>query len=311
MQRLLRHLAPALVLALTAGAAPASQRAFVSAISGSESNQASGCPATAPCRTFATAVAVVDAAGEVVAMDSGAYGAVTLTSSVSLTAAPGVYAGITAFAGANGVTVAAPGIRVSLRGLSINGMGGSNGVLLSQGAALTLENCRISDFSLPGSAAVHLGSNASLRIVDTLLRDNDRGISLSNGATADLLNTRLLGNQYGVYVSASGTASTVQISDSHLTGNAAAGIYAQALSAPVQVDLARSTIASGGHGIRLAGNGGGAIATAILTDNVIVNNSGWGIYNETGSVVRSLQNNTVQANGSGANHAALTPAALQ
>ncbi len=311
MKRFMQHLAAAIVLVCTSGAAPAVQRAFVSAIAGSESNQISGCPATEPCRTFGTAVAVVDAGGEVVAMDSGAYGAVTLSSSVSLIAAPGVYAGITAFPGANGVTVTAPGIRVSLRGLSINGMGGSHGVLLTQGATLTLENCRISDFSLPGSAAVHLGGNASLRIVDSLLRDNDRGISLTDGAAADLLNTRLLGNQYGVFVSASGTSSTVQISDSHLTGNAAAGIYAQALSAPVQLDLARSTIASGGHGIRLAGNGSGALATAILSDNVIVNNSGWGIYNESGSVVRSLQNNTVQANSGGANFAPLTPVALQ
>ena len=72
------------------------QRAFVSG-KGDNANVATNCAVTAPCKTFAGALPVVAANGEIVAMDTAAYGSVTLTQSISLTAAPGVYAGISVF----------------------------------------------------------------------------------------------------------------------------------------------------------------------------------------------------------------------
>ena len=104
------------------------QRAFVSA-TGNNANTATFCAVTAPCKTFAAAVTVVADNGEVVALNTAPYGSVTLTRSISLTAAPGVYAGISVFAG-SGVTIASPGISVVLRGLTINGQGGANGILV-------------------------------------------------------------------------------------------------------------------------------------------------------------------------------------
>ena len=68
------------------------QRAFVASY-GSNSNVASNCPVNLPCRTFDSAVTVVATDGEVVALDTAPYGTVTLTRSISLTAAPGAYAG--------------------------------------------------------------------------------------------------------------------------------------------------------------------------------------------------------------------------
>jgi hypothetical protein len=64
---------------------------------------------------------VTAANGEIVVLDSGGYGRVTIDKSVSIVAPPGIYAGISVFAGQDGVTIFTPGITVVLRGLTING----------------------------------------------------------------------------------------------------------------------------------------------------------------------------------------------
>ena len=65
------------------------QRTYVSAQHGSDSNP---CSVTSPCRTFGAAIAAVAAGGEVIVLDSGGYGAVTVTKSVTLEAPAGIYA---------------------------------------------------------------------------------------------------------------------------------------------------------------------------------------------------------------------------
>ena len=121
--------------------AQAVQRTHVSAAFGADSNTASNCSAAAPCRFFAAAMSVTDNNGEVIVLDSGGYGAVTITQSVALIAPTGVYAGISIFPGADGVTIATAGVNVVLRGLTINGQGGNNGIFMTAGNRLTVENC--------------------------------------------------------------------------------------------------------------------------------------------------------------------------
>ena len=79
--------------------AQAAQRTFVST-SGSDSSAI--CAVSAPCRTFAKAITVTDDAGEVIAVESGGYGATAVNRSVSIIAPPGVYAGISVFSGSGG-----------------------------------------------------------------------------------------------------------------------------------------------------------------------------------------------------------------
>src|SRR5438876_9156935 len=74
---------------------PAAQRTFVSAAIGSDANP---CTRALPCRSFAAALPFTDTDGEVIVVDSGGYGPVTITQSVSLIAPDGVYAGITTLA---------------------------------------------------------------------------------------------------------------------------------------------------------------------------------------------------------------------
>src|SRR6266404_4972927 len=75
--------------AMSANAAP---RVFVAA-SGNDGNN---CSSLAPCKTIMHALTVVDAKGEVVISESGEYDGFVIAQSVTVAAAPGIYAGITA-----------------------------------------------------------------------------------------------------------------------------------------------------------------------------------------------------------------------
>jgi hypothetical protein len=119
----------ALALAVTARPALAVQRTFVSAAG---SDASASCGLAAPCRTFARAITLTDPSGEIVVLDSGGYGAVTVNKNVTIQSPAGVYAGLSVFAG-DGITVVAPATKVILRGLTINGQGGNNGIRVQAG----------------------------------------------------------------------------------------------------------------------------------------------------------------------------------
>src|ERR1700693_3978704 len=112
-------ISPALALA---------NRVFVSARSG---NNANACDNIAtPCQTFAGAVTQLNPDGEVIVLDSGGYGPVTITQGVTIEAP----AGVTAFAHppfGDAITVNAGSATVTLRGLTLNvGTGnGANGFI--------------------------------------------------------------------------------------------------------------------------------------------------------------------------------------
>ena len=117
------------------GPALAVSRTFV-ATSGLDSNTATNCGPTTPCRTFNAALSVTSAGGEVVVLESGGYGPapVNITQSVSITAPDGAYAGITVGTG-NGITIATAGVSVRLKGLTLNGNTGAGaaGILMTNG----------------------------------------------------------------------------------------------------------------------------------------------------------------------------------
>jgi hypothetical protein len=75
-----RIISQALLTILVTTGAEAAQRSFVSAEKGSDANL---CTRQQPCRNFAAAVVQTDPGGEIVALDSGGYGVVSITQSVS------------------------------------------------------------------------------------------------------------------------------------------------------------------------------------------------------------------------------------
>src|SRR5438105_5530674 len=108
-------LASLLVALAAALPALAFQRTFVSGL-GSDSNSGT---LSSPKRTFASAITVTDAGGEIIVLDAAGYGPVTINKSVSIISPPGVYAGISPTS-SNGIDVnAGASDKVVLRGLTI------------------------------------------------------------------------------------------------------------------------------------------------------------------------------------------------
>jgi hypothetical protein len=139
----------AAALLLVAGAIPgiAVQRTFVASFG----NDANACSITAPCRGIARALTQTDANGEVLVLDSAGYGAFTISQSVSVIAPEGVYAGISVFPSSfEGVFIGGTGLRVVLRGLSINGQGGDNGITYQASGTLHIERCTFSNLVATG-----------------------------------------------------------------------------------------------------------------------------------------------------------------
>ena len=287
------------VLAVAAAAAclpaVAVQRVFVASY-GSDANTATNCSFANPCRGFTAAMSVVDPGGEVVALDAAGYGAVTITKSVTITANPGFYAGISASTG-NAVTIGTAGVKVTLRGLNINSIGATNGVFMNNGAALSIENCVISNFS--SGNGVYVFATATVRIIDSLIRDNALGIALQGAPTADITGTKILGNSTAglmVYSQAASSVAIATVTDSVLANNAI-NVYAfeTIASALNRIAVIRSTISNGAYGLRSQFSGGPTIIS--VSESLIASNTVGFSQEGAGSTLESFGNNTVRYNG--------------
>jgi hypothetical protein len=191
-----------------------------------------------------------DANGEIVVLDSAGYGAVAVDRAVSIVAPPGIYAGISVFAGTPNVTgiyVDAPGARVVLRGLTINGQGGASiGIRLVQGAELHVEGCVVSGFV----TGVQLDAGAT-SIKDTIVRSNqDDGIFVNGAPSAQLDGVLARDNYTGIKILGGGATTQVTARNTVVTRNRVAGVYVGSSGASlVVVDLDGVEIAANGHQI--------------------------------------------------------------
>jgi hypothetical protein len=268
------------LLAVSAIAGAAVQRTFVST-TGSDSHP---CSLAQPCRSFATAINQTTAGGEVIVLDSAGYGPVTITKSVSIIAAPGIYAGISVPSGSDGITINGPLAKVVLRGLSINGQGGRFGINVHDAGRVRIENCVISNMS--DNAIWQDAQLAELIVTDTLLRDNGgQGIGIKASAKVLFDHVRSEHNALDGFVMepqccAEGSATIV---DSVFAYNGGAGLYINTVSGgPPTVQVERSVIASNGlAGFLCVGNGDSAFIT--LTRNAINQNGDRGV-NVVGTV---------------------------
>ena len=105
-------------------ASPAFAQATRTWVSGM-GDDANPCSRTAPCKTFAGAISKTAAGGEINVLDSGGFGAVTITKSITIDGA-GALASILAL-NTNGIVINGANIVVNLRNLAINGAGGTFG----------------------------------------------------------------------------------------------------------------------------------------------------------------------------------------
>ena len=307
----------AIVHATACGAA---QRTFVSG-NGADTNP---CSITAPCRGFAQAVAHTDSDGEIIVLDSAGYGPVLINKSVSIISPPGIYAGITVFSG-DGVVVGGAGIRVVLRGLSINGQGGNSGIFYTFANELVVERCAISNMMQDG---VRIAWGGEVTIVDSVIRNNgENGIDVTLnprltvlrtrieqnfgsgilfapsvvGSTLSIIDAYVASSISGIFVNPKSVATTVVVTGTTSAGNSSTGILMQTEgdAGAITFEARNNTVVHNQRGITVVINTGNGSNSALLKDNLVARNSiAWIVSSDAGSLV-VIDCNTVTHNGNG------------
>jgi hypothetical protein len=261
-------LAVAIVGWLLAVAQPAgaqSLRTFVSAL-GNDSS--ANCASTAPCRTFAGALAKTSPGGEITVLDSGDFGPVAIDKSVSIIA-EGVDAGVRPEAFGDVITVnPAAGDVVVLRGLTVAGArDGSIGIRLRGSGALHIQKCVIRGF-VPGLRV----SSAPRVLLDRVQMENNIiGLLVSDNADVTVRDSAAAGNNVGFR----------------------AGDDGFTLGRVTRLLIERSAAVNNGTGI--SSRGSPDVTTVTIADSTITGN-GTGLAAEGGAIA-SFGNNRIAGNG--------------
>lgn len=244
-----------------------SVRTWVST-AGSDANP---CSRALPCRNFAAAVSAVAPGGEVVVVDSGGYGPVTITKSVSLIAPATVHAAIAPTSDSAVTINAAASDVVILRGLYLNSQGADNGVDAWVMDSLHIERTVISGFGFVNVNFAPLDIPAMLYVSRSTIRGAHDGIAVQGStviADAVISRTMLVGSP-----------------DSD-----GCGIHGRLRARLTVVD---STVSGWGNGSGICGSN-----CVITADKVLAVNGGIGVEGMTDTTIRIgnsvVTNNTVE-----------------
>jgi hypothetical protein len=269
------------------------------------------CSRTAPCKTFAGAISKTASPGEINCLDSGGFGTLTITKSITIKC-EGVLAGVLASGGINGFTIndsgsATPGTaKVTISGIDIEGEGvtlGLNGVSFVSGAELHLHKVQIRNFSGNGVSVTPSSGSKKITITDSYI--TNVGSSVSNagilvrptaGASVNVNvnNTQFESAFNGIFMDGSGGGgvSHVNVKDSVITGSSNSGIVASSTGSAFTGVVANSILSFNSNtGAAVAGASG----SLRLGGNTITNNV-TGVSNSGGSLL-SFKNNQIVDNG--------------
>jgi hypothetical protein len=285
----------AIATASSLSAPPANAQAIRTWVSG-VGDDANPCSRTAPCKTFAGAISKTFINGIIDCIDSGAFGAVTITKSITIDCRENL-AGVLA-SSTNGIIVNIgvnandPLRTVHLRNLQIDGAGASgsvgtrtglNGIRILAGNAVYIENVVVQNFTQDDVAVVP-STNMNVFIRDSVLGDaTGNGLQVNSPASQNVKVTlddvHLNRNGTGVRVIGTGIA-VVTLNHSFVEANAGAGIVSD-----------------------------GANANVVLSDTVVSRNVN-GLVSANAGQFFSYGNNNLAGNGATPN-AAATPLPLQ
>jgi hypothetical protein len=288
-------------LCIAANGVAQNNRTAVS-VAGSDAN---ACTTTSPCRSFGAALAVTNAGGEVIAFDSGGYGAFTVSKAVSVIGAPGAHVALTVSSG-NGIDVnAGSGDSVSIRNLAITVNGGTSyGIYALSFGALSIVNCTVK----AGQNGIVIGGGAGsyATVVDT-----DVSLASNLGyfiySPAALVRCRAEKNLGALSVrdgtAADGIVSTVDFIAVSNTFSAALSTFVAGHTTALTLDHA--LVSSNSGGISAYSIAGGS-ATARVTNSTVTDNGGFGFNQSTNATFLSMGNNLVDGNASGPTSGAIT-----
>jgi hypothetical protein len=265
----------AVASALFAFSAPAHAQATRTWVSG-VGNDADPCSRTAPCKTFAGAISKTAIAGIINCIDSGAYGTVTITKSITidchdvfasiLNASPPDQPGTTTGVIINvGVDPKDPLRTVRLRNIDISGSGSGNvGISILSAAAVILEDIEVTGNVKQGINDARSEGSTMLTMKNTVVANNG-GPGIAAGAQNNTLvldNVQSLKNAFGLALAKTNTAA---ITRSVFSNNTTAGIQADPGG---QMMLDSSVVSHNLTGI--VSNGG---SVALTNSDVVFNNT--------------------------------------
>lgn len=210
MRNTVRVLLVVFGVALAGVGTPAFAQATRTWISG-VGDDANPCSRTAPCKTFAGAISKTAAGGEINLIDSGGFGGVTITKSITLRAV-GVEAGVLV-AGTNGIVInAAATDKIVLEGLDLEGLknNGSvpplSGVLVTRAGEVLIRDCDIRNFET--GILIQTVDQSRVTVDQSMLTGSNNGIIVNSTPSfghLKLFNSLLVGNTTdGVKVSGAG-----------------------------------------------------------------------------------------------------------
>jgi hypothetical protein len=263
-------------------------------------DDANPCSRTAPCKTFAGAISKTAASGQINVLDPGAFGAVTITKSITIDAG-GMFAGVLATLSSNAIIVnAASTDVVILRGLTIDGAGtGGNGIRFLAGAALHIENCVVNGFAQKG-IDIEPTTGTFLYIKDTIVTNNNNaanggGILLKpsgvGSVRAEFNNVRSERNTFGLR---SENNTETAVTGGVFSGNAGIGINAVSTAGGnVQVNCNGCTVS---NNISQGVTANGLNAIVRLSETMVTNNSSTGINPVSSGQVLTWGTNRIAGN---------------
>jgi hypothetical protein len=258
------------------------------------------CSRTAPCKTFAGAISKTAACGEINALDSAGYGAVTITKSITIDGT-GVHASILASLTTGIIINAGTNDVVTIRAVSINGFcNGVHGMNILSAKTVNVEDVVIFRFNTGNGITVNDSNGVNLNVRNSVIRDNTLdGINTTSSAgfvNLTLEQVSLNGNANGLHAR-SGTKASAR--NSVFSSNTTNGIFVDAAGAQFAfVSVWDSQITTNGaNGVRAgnAGNLGGSGAE--ISQNQINRNTSNGVLVSTGGAVNTFTNNGIFGNG--------------
>ena len=278
-------------------------------VSGALGNDANPCTRSAPCLTFAAALALTTPGGEIDVLDPGDFGPVTITQSVTIEGDETSPSGVTISTGTSGITVSAGAADViNVRGLSFNGGGvaGASGVVFTSGADLNIQNCTFASFGGAGIVFSPGAGSASVAQMDmrgTTIVDSGAGILIkpTGGIAAHVVLRRVkLDSNVGGGVKADGTGGSgsidLTITNSTVSLNGSNGINAISGPGSVVVKLLRVAVGSNGAAGVQSNQTNGGTASVTVGDSIVTANT-IGLSVVGGGSLLSNGNNQVSGNG--------------
>ena len=157
-------------------------RSFV-ATTGSDANTATNCQRAAPCRFLTAAHGITNTGGEIIALDTGGFGGVTITKAITIAAVTGETGFISIGAGTAGMVVnPGAGNLVVIRNFTFNGQNAANttGIAHSSGN-LFVERCTFQQLTTAGLSAAG-GAASTVNIRNSFFLGNGKGIFATSGA---------------------------------------------------------------------------------------------------------------------------------